>query len=210
MVRLEVSAPSALRAASFCFNSKMVRLEVLHAKQSRCALGKFQFQDGAIRGMSSLLGITFARSFQFQDGAIRGDNRTEDQARRDYRFNSKMVRLEVRCSLSLHHLDVGFNSKMVRLEVSLWLGNHPYCGMFQFQDGAIRGPGNGDMTAEEKRFNSKMVRLEVLSCFQLVHLPCLFQFQDGAIRGPVPARAAFSSAVFQFQDGAIRGFLHQR
>ena len=95
MVRLEVTFDDNNYTFDQCFNSRMVRLEAPKQYASPPALS-FQFQDGAIRGLSIALSASILNAC----------------------FNSKMVRLEVYRDADNAADDYGFNSKMVRLEES--------------------------------------------------------------------------------------------
>ena len=55
------------------FNSSMVRLVDLVGQQVGVVLLGFQFQYGAIGGLSEITGIALVLGFQFQYGAIGGN-----------------------------------------------------------------------------------------------------------------------------------------
>ena len=72
----------------------MVRLEDERTTTLNYSTNKFQFQDGAIRGVTNYLGKKELSKFQFQDGAIRGLHPFFLCPKSVACFNSKMVRLE--------------------------------------------------------------------------------------------------------------------
>ena len=118
------------------FNSKMVRLKGQPATQMS-AHRLFQFQNGSIKRVGGAIGSFFSPVFQFQNGSIKSPSGNLKPSKEDMfqfqngsikrirlwvvvfnppGFNSKMVRLKVRCRLASSEGRGCFNSKMVRLK----------------------------------------------------------------------------------------------
>ena len=144
-------------------------------------------------------------TFQFQTGAIKSRYAHMCSSGTCARFNSKLVRLEVKKIAAIAEVLKSFNSKLVRLEDRLLCraAHHAFCGfnsklvrlevirdtlvwmpesVFQFQTGAIRSSKPEPMEVSEESFNSKLVRLEVRRRKSEVLSKYLFQFQTGSIR----------------------------
>ena len=117
LVRLEVlSTVIHFNIALISFNSKLVRLEGSSAVSVVLTIVTFQFQTGSIRRHLAYAGACTKNSFQFQTGSIR--SHILGYSVDGFRFNSKLVRLEdeIRRLVS-NGRQIGFNSKLVRLEV---------------------------------------------------------------------------------------------
>ena len=71
----------------------MVRLELKMLELQYLCLNLFQFLNGAIRILFTLIGTLLIVSFQFLNGAIRIE-RQANKALTKIHFNSLMVRLE--------------------------------------------------------------------------------------------------------------------
>ena len=160
MVRLDVFPSRVKLNPFFCFNSNMVRLDVLFVPHL-ITFPLFQFQYGAIRCSSiDFFAWSTTSWFQFQYGAIRCWCRNSIDSRRDWGFNSNMVRLDaVGTGERLEFKNACFNSNMVRLDELMQMKLHllHLC------------------------FNSNMVRLDDTE-FLKTSGTTKFQFQYGAIR----------------------------
>ena len=100
----------------------------------------FQFHNGSIRSQRDEIVVGIRRGFQFHNGSIRSLSEVRPR-RDDLRFNSTMVRLEVRRSAARRSGRSGagcFNSTMVRLEGPSPARSPLRPARFQFHNGSIR------------------------------------------------------------------------
>ena len=131
------------------FNSKLVRLKAQYAFGYPAIRSKFQFQTGSIRRSEIVLTATSrTKLFQFQTGSIRSLRVLTLRAAGcggSFQFQTGSIRSVIFSDRTESPLQ-RFNSKLVRLEVKRELES-PLQISFQFQTGSIRSATSASLTA---------------------------------------------------------------
>ena len=179
----------------FYFNSSMVRLKVGDARTSVTLFNRFQFQYGAIEGISLIPATTGVITFQFQYGAIEGYNECGFLvARCEFQFQYGAI--EGSATAGLTTSSNTFQFQYGAIEGHYRCLYYPHTAIFQFQYGAIEGKEAASILFARIDFNSSMVRLKD-PCYIASWLSCQFQFQYGAIEGLIaPVSVAIRRLYF--------------
>ncbi len=162
-VRLKELLDGQFQVKLFYFNSSEVRLKVGRLSEVDRNPGRFQFQWGAIEGITNSTEIVIDSTFQFQWGAIEG-LRTftmngvclkfqfqwgaiEGVKKQNIEIASKLISIPVRCDWRAGARSQGKTGKSISIPVRCdWRYIRVPIGLtrllFQFQWGAIEGTGS--------------------------------------------------------------------